>query len=115
MSVRGRPCGRQRADELFDFLSAFCRSSSAAGGRMGVVAAGKSTRILRKYFENVLGSSPGSMKAFTPAPKRRSFSSAESYAVRHTPDRSGLPLAARGVFADKSGLPSAPRGVPGVG
>src|SRR5579863_7698726 len=32
----------------------------------------------------------------------------------HNPERSGLPEAARGVFAAKSGLPSAPRGRPGV-
>jgi len=115
MSVRGSPCGRQRADELLAFLSVFCRKSSAAAARMGLLSDGKSTRMLRKYFENVLGSSPGSMKAFTPGPKRRSFSSGESYAVRQTPDRSGLPFAARGAFADKLGLPSAPRGVPGVG
>src|SRR5436190_13332422 len=115
MSVRGRPCGRQRADELLAFLWVFCRNSSAAAGRMGVLSGAKSTRMSRKYLENVLGSSPGSMKAFTPGPKRRSFSSGESYAVRHTPDRSGLPFEARGTFADKLGLPSGPRGVPAVG
>src|SRR5580765_2208575 len=115
MSVRGSPGGRQRADELLAFATAFFRNNSAASGRIGFASRGKSTRMSRKYFENELGSSPGSMKAFTPAPKRRSFSSGESYAVRHTPERSGLPFAARGVFADKLGLPSAPRGVRGVG
>src|SRR5215467_13799935 len=115
MSVRGRPCGKQRADELLLLSAAFCRNNSAAAGRIGLASRGKSTRMSRKYFENELGSSPGSTKAFTPAPKSRSFSSGESYAVRHTPERSGLPLVARGVFADRFGLPSAPRGVPGAG
>src|SRR6185369_9248266 len=115
MSVRGSPCGRQRADELLALNLTFLWNSSTAAGRMGLPPAGKSTRMSRKYFENELGSSPGWMKAFTPEPKRRSFSSGLPYAVRHTPDRSGLPFAARGVFAARLGLPSAPRGVPGVG
>src|SRR5690242_11782054 len=115
MSVRGSPWGRQPADELRLFVAAFLRNTSAAAGRIGLAPAGKSTRMSRKYLENELGSSPGSMKAFTPAPNRRSFSSGESYAVRHTPERSGFPFAARGAFADKLGLPSAFRGVPGVG
>src|SRR5947208_17035439 len=109
MSVRGRPCGRQFADELVLFLAAFCRNNSAVAGRIGFASRGKSTRMSRKYFENELGSSPGSTKAFTPGPKRRSLASGESQAVRHTPDKSGLPLGARGAFADKFGLPSAPR------
>src|SRR5260370_37225929 len=114
MSVRGSPCGRQRADELLAFFSVFVRNNAAAAGRMGLSAGVKSTRMLRKYLEKVLGSSPGSMKAFTADPKRCSFSSAEPYSVRHTPDRSGLPFEARGAFADRFGLPSLPRGGPGV-
>src|SRR3954468_13738676 len=115
MSVRGSPCGRHLADELLAFFTLFCLNNSAAAGRIGFASRGKSTRMSRKYLENVLGSSPGSMNAFTPAPKMRSLSSAESYAVRHTPDRSGLPFDARGAFASKLGLPSAPRGVPAAG
>src|SRR5580765_1498729 len=115
MSVRGRPCGRQRADELLAFFSVFFRSNSAAAGRIGLSSGLKSTRMLRKYFENVLGSSPGTAKASSEGPKRRVFSADELYSVRHTPERSGLPFEARGAFADRLGLTSVPRGVPGVG
>src|SRR5689334_14068533 len=115
MSVRGSPCGRQRADELVALFAAFRLNSSTAAGRIGLAFGGKSTRMSRKYLENTLGSSPGSMNALTPRPKRRSFSPRESNAVRHTPDRSGLPFAARGARAERLALPSFPRGVPGVG
>ena len=84
-------------------------------GRIGASSGLKSARILRKYRENVLGSSPGTTKSLRDEPNRRSFTADDSNSVCQTPDRSGFPSGARGVFADRLGLPSFPRGVRGLG
>src|SRR4029450_4390126 len=46
-------------------------------------------------------------------PKRRFISATDVCSCIHTPDRSGLPSAVRGVGAARLGLPSDVRGVPG--
>jgi len=82
---------------------------------MGASFGLKSARISRKYFENVRGSSPGTTKSLNTSPNRRSLSPAGAYAACHTPERSGLPSAVRGIGAVRSGFPSGVRGVPGDG
>src|SRR5579859_2991334 len=82
---------------------------------MGASSGLKSARILRRYFENVRGSSPGTTKSLNTSPNSRSLSPGGAYAACHTPERSGLPLEALGVLAARFGVPSRVRGVPGVG
>src|SRR5580704_16899444 len=110
------PCGKQRVDGLsIPRLSAFFRNNSAVAGRMGDSSGLKSTRMFKKYFEKVRGSSPGTMKSFTEGPNKRSASPGGANAVRQTPERSGFPLEARGAFAERFGFPSRVRGAPGMG
>src|ERR1700680_2226263 len=100
--------GRQRDTGLLPAIARFFRSNSAASGRIGSSAGLKSARMLRKYLEKVLGSSPGTSKTLE-------FSPGGANSVRQTPHRSGLPLEARGEGAERFGFPSRVRGVPGAG
>ena len=89
--------------------------NSTVCGLIGASAAVKSARTLKKYLENVRGSSPGTINASAAAFDRRAISAGVSSSVTHTPERSGLPSAARGAFAARSTLPFGSRGTPGSG
>src|SRR5713101_216240 len=108
MSAPGILSGRQRDTGLLPAIARFFRSNSAASGRIGTSAGLKSARMLKKYLEKVLGLSPGTSNTLE-------FSPGGANSVRQTPDRSGLPLEARGVGAERFGLPSLVRGVRGSG
>ena len=86
----------------------------AASGRNGVSSGLKSAKMLRKYFVNIRGSSPGTANAFK-SPNSRSISANGVGSVDQTPDKSGLPFAPRGVGAERLGLPSFVRGMPAAG
>src|SRR5215469_16468313 len=109
------PCGRHLEDGLSLALCAFLRVNAAASGRIGASSGLKSARTLRKYLENVRGSSAGTTAYWKTSPNKRSFSPGGASSVCQTPERSGLPLEARGVLAERFGLPSRVRGVPGEG
>src|SRR6266853_664202 len=108
ISAAGMLSGRQWAGGLLPPLPKFFRVNSAASGRMGASSGLKSARMLKKYLEKVLGLSPSTSKTVE-------FSPGGANSVRQTPDRSGLPLEARGTGAERFGLPSRVRGVPGAG
>src|SRR5580693_1710671 len=76
---------------------------------MGASSGLKSDRILMKYCER--GSSPAPFVA--PGIKRSNISGG-ALSVRHSPERLGLPSAARGVRAERFGLPSGVLGIPAV-
>lgn len=108
ISALGMPIGKQWEVGLLPPLPEFFRANSAAFGRMGASAGLKSARMLKKYLEKVLGLSPGTSYS-------AEFSPGGANSVCQTPDRSGLPLEARGTGAERFGLPSLVRGVPGAG
>src|SRR6266853_2822074 len=110
-SAPGMPSGRQLATGLIA-LAAFFRNNSAASGRMGASAGLKSARMFQKYLLKVRGSSPGTTKKLSSPSK---LSPGGTGSVCQTPERSGLPLDARGAGEERFGLPSRVRGVPGLG
>src|SRR5580658_1401908 len=90
-------------------LCARCWNRAAAAGRRGASSGLKSDRILMKYCER--GSSPAPLVA--PGISRSNISGG-ALSVRQSPERLGLPSAARGVRAERLGLPSGVLGIPAV-
>src|ERR1700680_2967725 len=111
ISAPGMPSGRQLETGVIAFAT-FLRKNSAASGRMDASAGLKSARMFQKYLLKVRGSSPGTTKKVSLPSK---LSPGGTGSVCQTPERSGLPLDARGAGAERLGLPSRVRGVPGVG
>src|ERR1700691_6793738 len=112
----GTPPGRQYVVG-FELPNDFIWLSTifAASGRMGASSGLKSAIILNPYLEKLRRSSPGTLSESKSGPNSRFISSIGVGSTCQSPERSGLPLAARGTGAVRFGLPSRVRGVPGVG